>query len=192
MNKPSSKKQEIYEYIVRFTEDRGYPPSVREIGEAVGLRSPSTVHSHLQTLRRQGLINMGEGKTRTISTSYSGAGVPIMGKVAAGEPIFAFEEDCGRLAYRAEHPSDCFALKVRGDSMVNAGILDGDYVVVRRRTDTFHNAIVVALLDDEATVKRLSLDGGRVSLLAENPNYEPIDGEGCLILGRVIAVVREL
>jgi repressor LexA len=186
-----AKQRAIYQFIVEFTQSRGYPPSVREIGEAVGLRSPSTVHMYIKTLQEQGLIHKDDRKTRALTTSFTG-GVPILGRVTAGSPIFASEEYSGSLAYRTDNPSDDFALRIKGDSMIGAGILDGDYVVVRRQETAENGAIVVALLGDEATCKRLSRKDGAVWLMPENPDYEPIDGSECALLGRVIAVVREL
>lgn len=190
--KAVEKRKAIYDFIVKSTQKHGYPPSVREIGEAVGLRSPSTVHAHLNTLKEEGLIQRDDRKTRALSTSAPAGGVPIVGKVTAGAPILAFEDDYGRLPYRTECPETDFALKVRGDSMTGAGILDGDFIIVRQQGTASHGDIVVALLEDEATVKRLFRKNGVVLLMPENENYEPIDGSDCRILGRVIAVVREL
>jgi repressor LexA len=192
MNKPSAKKQAIYEYIIEFTGTHGYPPSVREIARAVGLRSPGTVHAHLSSLAEQGLIRKDGRKPRALSVARPPDGVPIVGKVTAGLPVLAFEEDQGRLPYRVDDTRGHFALRVRGDSMTGAGILDGDYVVVRRQPSAESGEVVVALLGDEAAVKRLRIAAGRVSLLSENPAYEPIDGTDCSLLGRVVAVVREL
>ena len=199
----SPKQQQIYDYIVSFQADHGYPPSVREIGEAVGLKSPSTVHFHLKGLEEKGLIIKAEGKTRAITVSGSAGRpiaeeenpsanrVPVVGNVAAGSPILAEEciedyltFDTGGLA--GEH----FALKVRGESMLGAGILPGDLVVVHRQPEAHSGEIVVALIEDEATVKRYSYRNGQVWLMPENEAYSPIDGTHAQILGKVAAVVR--
>ena len=199
----SPKQQQIYDYIVSFQADHGYPPSVREIGEAVGLKSPSTVHFHLKGLEEKGLIIKAEGKTRAITVSGSAGRpiaeeehpsanrVPVVGSVAAGSPILAEECIEDYLTFDTGGRSgEFFALRVRGESMLKAGILPGDLVVVHRQPTARHGEIVVALIGDEATVKRLSLKGGQVWLLPENDDYSPIDGTYAQILGRVAAVVR--
>ena len=201
MGKLTPKQQQIYDYIRVFTAEYGYPPSVREIGQAVGLKSPSTVHFHLRGLEQAGAIAKAEGKTRAISlpggtrkreAAPPAGRVPVVGNVAAGAPILA--EECvedylpfdtgGR---EGEH----FALRVRGESMLNAGILPGDLVVVHQQEDARSGQIVVALFEDEATVKTLRRKDGHTWLMPENPDYEPIDGDGARILGRVVGVVRQ-
>lgn len=200
MHKLTEKQQQIYDYIVSFGQAHGYPPSVREIGEYVGLKSPSTVHFHLKGLEASGLITKAEGKTRAITVSGGRPDrpveppadrIPLVGSVAAGAPILAEEcvedyitFDTGGLS--GEH----FALTVRGESMLNAGILPGDLVVVHQQMEVKNGDIVVALFEDEATVKTFSRKNGHVWLLPENPDYQPIDGEGAQILGKVVAVVR--
>ncbi|MDR0381173.1 MAG: transcriptional repressor LexA [Oscillospiraceae bacterium] len=191
MRRSDSKQSEIYQFILSATARQGYPPSVREIGAAVGLRSPSTVHGYLKRLHEAGLIVRDERKTRAICVPESAPGVPILGEVTAGRPILAYEQDLGTLPYDPGDGGEFFALCVSGDSMVGAGILDGDYVVVRRQATARTGEIVVALLGDEATVKRLEIAGGAVRLLPENPAYEPIDGSDCAVLGRVTAVIRQ-
>lgn len=191
VKKGNLKREQIAQYIEEFCRQHGYPPSVREIGEAVGLRSPSTVHAHLNALHEQGVIHKDNNKTRAIRTTKP-VGVPILGKVTAGQPILAFEEDCGTLPYMVNTSGTFFALKIRGDSMINAGILDGDFVVVRKQETAVSGQIVVALLEDEATVKRLKIQDGEIWLVPENPSYDPIDGNGCSIIGLVTAVVRNL
>lgn len=194
MQQLSKMQQRIYDYIAACIRDQGYPPSVREIGEAVGLKSPSTVHFHLKRLEEAGVIEKGAGKGRAISLREAPRPddqVPVVGNVAAGSPILAEEciedyltFDTGGLT--GEH----FALRVRGESMRYAGILPGDLVVVHQQQDARSGEIVVALFEDEATVKTLRRRDGHTWLMPENPDYEPIDGDGCTILGKVVAVVR--
>ena len=191
----TSMQQRIYEYIASCIREQGYPPSVREIGEAVGLKSPSTVHFHLKHLEEAGVIEKGAGKGRAITLTVPTVPedkVPIVGNVAAGSPILAEEciEDyltfdvCGR-------GGEYFALRVRGESMINAGILPGDLVVVRRQQTANNGEIVVAMIEDEATVKRFSKRDGHIWLLPENDAYSPIDGTYAQVLGKVAAVVRQ-
>jgi len=198
MPKRSDMTERVYEYLQKAIKEQGYAPSVREICEAVGLKSPATVHFHLKGLREAGYITQAEGKTRAISIVGAGGGrkdqVPLVGYVAAGSPILAQENieeyltfDTGGLA--GEH----FALKVRGESMLEAGILPGDVVVVHQQPQARNGDIVVALFEDEATVKTFRRErDGHIWLYPENSSgeYQPIDGEGCSILGRVVAVIR--
>lgn len=204
MQQLSKMQQKIFDYIVSCIREQGYPPSVREIGEAVGLKSPSTVHFHLKHLEEAGVIEKGAGKGRAIALTQTlqpvteaedlvspADRVPIVGNVAAGSPILAEECIEDYLTFDTGGRQDeYFALRVRGESMVNAGILSGDLVVVRRQQVANNGEIVVALLGDEATVKRLSLKSGRIWLLPENDDYSPIDGTHAQILGKVAAVVR--
>jgi repressor LexA len=192
--KPTVKQMKVLEFIEQFTRQHKYPPSVREIGAAVGLRSPSTVHAHIKALAEKGFLQKDKRKTRSLSLpgrDLTADGIPIVGKVTAGSPILAFEEDRGILAYQPPGSGDHFALEVRGDSMDGIGIFDGDYVVVRKQSTARNGQIVVALLEEEATVKRLKRDNGEIWLLAENPNYQPIPADGADILGVVASVVRE-
>ena len=190
----SHMQQRIYDYIVSCIREQGYPPSVREIGEAVGLKSPSTVHFHLKHLEEAGVIEKGAGKGRAIALTEPEVPedrVPIVGNVAAGSPILAEECIEDYLTFDTGGRSgESFALRVRGESMLNAGILPGDLVVVRRQQTCNNGEIVVAMIDDEATVKRFSRQNGRVWLLPENEAYAPIDGTYAQILGKVSAVVR--
>ena len=200
MRSLSKMQQKIYDYLVACIQAQGYPPSVREIGEAVGLRSPSTVHFHLKHLAEMGYIEIGAGKGRAISLVQQAAPlpepeemdrIPIVGNVAAGSPILAQECIEDYLTFdTGGHSGEYFALRVRGDSMINAGILNGDLVVVRSQPTANQGEIVVAMIDDEATVKRLSRRGGHTWLLPENDEYSPIDGTYAQILGKVAAVVR--
>lgn len=197
MKELTKKQQQIYDYIIAFTDEHGYPPSVREIGEYVGLKSPSTVHFHLKGLQSAGLISQAAGKTRAISINSDEDlpkkdKVPVVGNVAAGAPILATECIEDYLTFDTEGlTGEHFALRVRGESMLYAGILPDDLVVVHQQQDARNGEIVVAMLEDEATVKTLQRKNGKTWLLPENPDYEPIDGDYAQILGKVIAVVRK-
>ena len=194
MTELSPMQQKIYEYIAACIRDQGYPPSVREIGEAVGLKSPSTVHFHLKHLEELGVIVKGSGKGRAISLAeppLPADQVPIVGNVAAGSPILAQECIEDYLTFdTGGRQNEYFALRVRGESMLKAGILPDDLVVVHRQTNAYNGEIVVAMIEDEATVKRLSRQNGHTWLLPENDDYSPIDGTYAQILGKVAAVVR--
>ena len=199
----SKMQQAIYDFIAQTLEEQGYPPSVREIGEAVGLKSPSTVHFHLKHMEELGVIQKGRGKGRAIAlvdrparqapeeVEAVAGRIPIVGNVAAGTPILAEECIEDYLTFdTGGREGEYFALRVRGYSMRDAGILPDDLVVVHRQQQANNGEIVVALLEDEATVKRLRRENGRVLLMPENPDYKPIDGRYASILGRVTAVVR--
>lgn len=187
MPRTSTKQEEILEYLREFSERHGYAPSIREICQGVGLRSTGSVHYHLTELAKQGRIELDAGKKRAIQTPRRGQ-IPILGTVTAGAPILAAENIEGYLPWDGKE--NCFALRVRGDSMLGAGILPGDLIVVRPQQSADHGDIVVALLGDEATVKRLSLRGG-VWLMPENDAYSPIDGREARILGKVCALQRD-
>ena len=211
MAKLTKMQQKIYDYIAETTRQQGYPPSVREIGEAVGLRSPSTVHFHLKHMEELGVLTKGAGKGRALTLAPLESArpsappppvpeqpeapvgrVPIVGTVAAGTPILAQECIEDYLTFDTNgREGEYFALRVRGESMLNAGILPGDLVVVHQQPVAHNGEIVVALLGDEATVKRLSRRNGEVWLLPENEAYSPIDGREASILGKVTAVVRQ-
>ena len=202
MKQLTPKQRQIYEFIQAFSAEHGYPPSVREIGAAVGLKSPSTVHFHLKGLEEAGILVKAEGKTRAITLAGAARPVaeeeygerdrvPVLGNVAAGSPILAEECVEDYLTFDTEGlEGEHFALRVRGESMLYAGILPDDLVVVHRQQQARSGDIVVALIGDEATVKTLRLRDGQVWLMPENPAYEPIDGTFAQILGRVVAVVR--
>ena len=191
MGRTSNKREEILRFLTQFVAENGYAPSVREICAAVGLQSTATVHYHLNALRQEGSINMDGKKNRTISLPdrLPIGKIPVVGVVTAGVPILAVENIEGYLPWDGDE--SCFALRVRGDSMINAGILSGDKVVVRPQQTATNGEIVVALLEDSATVKRFQKTGKQVWLLPENPAYPPINGTGCQILGVVKAVYRE-
>ena len=191
MPRTSNKSQLILEFVNCFVQENGFAPSVREIGAAVGLRSTASVSYHLQQLQEKGLLQSpgAKGRKRAIVTAQRPGQIPVVGVVTAGLPILALENQEGTIAWEGD--PNCFALRVRGDSMINAGILSGDKVVVRPQQTANDGQIVVALLGDEATVKRLRRRNGQIWLMPENDNYEPIDGTEAQIIGLVKAVVRE-
>ncbi len=191
MPRTSNKAQLIVDFVNQFVQENGYAPSVREIGAAVGLRSTASVSYHLQQLQEKGLLVSpgGKGSKRSIVTTQRPGQIPVVGVVTAGLPILAVENQEGTMSWDGD--PKCFALRVRGDSMVGAGILDGDKVVVRPQQTADDGQIVVARIGDEATVKRLSRKNGQIWLLPENENYDPIDGSEAELIGLVKAVVRE-
>lgn len=191
MPRTSDKADLILDFVNRFVQENGYSPSVREIGTAVGLRSTASVSYHLQALQERGLLmtpNI-KGRKRAIVTNARPGQIPVIGVVTAGVPILAFENQEGSMPWDGE--PGCFALRIRGDSMINAGIFDGDKVVVRPQQTAYDGQIVVARIGDEATVKRLSRKNGEIWLLPENDAYEPIDGTDAEIIGIVKALLRE-
>ncbi len=192
----------ILNFIKKELQKKGYPPSVREIGEAVGLSSSSTVHGHLAQLEKKGYIRRDPTKPRAIEV-IEGEGnfvrkeiinVPIVGRVTAGEPILAVEniEDTFPLPIEFVNNDNVFILSVRGESMINAGILDGDYVVVRQQSVARNGEIVVALLEDEATVKTFYKEKDYIRLQPENPYMDPIYATDVKILGKVTGVFRRI
>jgi repressor LexA len=205
----TERQRAILDYLRAFVDEHGYPPTVREIGEAVGLRSPSTVHAHLAQLERAGLLRRDPTKPRAIELTdrrrqldESPADVhrlPLVGEIAAGGPLLADQniEDYVAVPEPLSRGGEEFILRVKGDSMVGAGILDGDFVVVQRRQDARDGEIVVALADadesaEEATVKRFFREDGRVRLQPENDALEPIYADHVQILGKVIGVFRHV
>jgi repressor LexA len=198
---PTERQSRILEVIRDFTEQRGYPPSVREIGERVGLSSSSTVQSHLKSLEKHGLIHRDPTKPRALVAGGRGerrdaehALLPIVGKVAAGVPITASENLEGEFPVPADlaRREGTFMLRVSGDSMVDAAILDGDLIVVTPQPDARNGEIVVAMLDGEATVKRFYREAGRIRLQPENKALAPIYADQVTVVGRVEAVYRRL
>lgn len=190
MPRSSNKAELIMEYVNDFIQENGYSPSVREIGSAVGLRSTASVSYHLQALQEKGLLQApaGKGRKRALVTGVRPGQIPVVGVVTAGMPILAVENQEGTMPWAEP---GCFALRVRGDSMIGAGILDGDKVVVRPQPTADNGQIVVARIEDEATVKRLLRRNGQVWLMPENDCYQPIDGRNAEIIGIVKGVVRE-
>jgi repressor LexA len=206
---PTERQRRILEVIREFTEERGYPPSVREIGELVGLSSSSTVQSHLKTLERRGLIQRDPTKPRALTTRDANAPpvhaapiaahshyavLPILGKVAAGMPILAEENVEGDLVVPAEfaRKDGSFVLRVQGESMIEAAILDGDLIVVSPQPDASNGEIVVAMIDGEATVKTFYRESGRIRLQPENRTMAPIYAENVTIVGKVGALIRRM
>jgi repressor LexA len=196
----SDRQTKILDYIRYVTKVRNYPPSVREIGEAVGLSSSSTVHNHLNQLERRGLIKRDPSKSRTVQLvsdiavseeRRNAVSVPIVGNVAAGSPILAEQNIEDHVLLSADIAKDgFFLLRVRGDSMINAGILNDDLVLVRPQHEASNGSIVVALVDGDATVKRFEKADGHVKLIAENPAYEPIVTSNVSLVGVVRGVIR--
>jgi repressor LexA len=200
---PTARQQRILDVIASTVRQRGYPPTVREIGEAVGLTSSSSVHAQLANLERKGLLRKDPTKPRAMTLAAEegharGVSVPLVGHIAAGAPTLAQEhvEEYLAVPQGFAQDADHFALRVAGDSMVGAGIFDGDLVVVRSQESADDGDIVAALLagpaEDEATVKRLGHDGPRVVLIPDNPALEPFEMTDGRILGKVVAVLRRL
>ena len=191
MPRTSNKAQMIVDYVNQFVQENGYSPSVREIGAAVGLRSTASVSYHLQALQEKGLLQApgAKGRKRAIVGSSRQGQIPIVGVVTAGLPILAVENQEGSISWDGD--PNCFALRVRGDSMINAAILPGDLVVVRPQQTADDGQIVVARIGDEATVKRLRRRNGEIWLMPENENYAPIDGSEAELIGLVRGVIRE-
>jgi repressor LexA len=196
----TERQTRILNYIREVSKKRNYPPSVREIGEAVGLSSSSTVHNHLNQLERRGLIKRDPSKSRTVQLvadaemdekRRNAVSIPIVGSVAAGSPILAEQNIEDHVLLSPELAKEgYFLLRVRGDSMVNAGIFDGDLVLVRPQHEATNGSIVVALVDGDATVKRFERSNGHVKLIAENPAYEPIVTTNVSLVGIVRGVIR--
>ena len=199
MLESKDKQKEIYEFLKTYTENKGYPPSVREICEAVSLKSTSTVHGHLKRLEKKGLIYRDPTKPRALeivelsNEEKELIDIPIVGKVTAGMPILATEniEDMFQIPINyVKHNNDLFILKVTGDSMIEAGILDGDLAIIEQKNVATNGDIVVALIENEATIKRFFKENGFIRLQPENKNYEPIIVEDCSILGKLVGIYR--
>ena len=198
--KISAKQQEILEYIKESILNKGYPPAVREICEAVHLSSTSSVHSHLETLEKNGYIRRDPTKPRTIEICDDSfqmmrremTSIPVIGRVAAGQPILATENIEGYFPLPVEYVpnADTFILKVKGESMINAGIFDGDIIFVEKTNNVKNGDTVVALIDDSATVKTFYKEAGHIRLQPENDSMEPIIVENCEIIGKVFGVFR--
>ena len=196
----TKRQQEIFDFIKTYSSDHGYPPTVRDIGKAIGLTSSSTVHAHLSNLEKQGVLRRDPTKPRAMEIldkakkAVVPAGLPLVGRVAAGQPILADEniEDYVEVPQIAGGDDGEYVLKVQGDSMKNVGILEGDYVVVHTTETAENGEIVVALLEDEATVKRFYKEADHVRLQPENEALEPIRTRDVQVLGRVVGVFRRV
>ena len=217
--KLTSRQKQIYDFICAEVAEKGYPPSVREIANGVGLSSPSTVHTHLQVLEDKGYIKRDYSKPRALEIMGQGGGsntgqalhhieqqednapsmpklltLPLVGRVAAGQPILAEQNIEGTLTLPQALIGDTasFVLRVKGESMIQAGIFDGDFVVVQEQSDAVNGQIVVAMVDDGATVKTFYREADRIRLQPENPTMEPIYVTNPIILGRVVALIRSM
>lgn len=209
--KITKRQQQIYDFIRSYQQEKGYPPSVREMAAAVGLSSPSTVHAHLSALEDHGLIKRDKTKPRALEVfnedgsatklaevkeapDRGTVSLPLIGRVAAGLPILAEQnvEDTFTLPTEIATDSSSFVLEVHGNSMINAGIYNGDYIIVREQTSAMNGEIVVAMIDGEATVKTFYKERGRVRLQPENDSMEPIYAVNPTILGKVVALMRRL
>ena len=198
----TKRQKEIFDFIRRYADKTGYPPTVREIGKAVGLHSSSTVHAHLANLEKIGLLRRDPSKPRAIELLFDkakkiipgGSGLPLVGQVAAGAPILAEEniEEYIEIPDVIGGEDGDYVLRVRGESMVEAGIFEGDYVVVRPTEEASDGEIVVALIGEEATVKRYFREADHIRLQPENETMEPIRTAEASVLGRVIGVVRKV
>ena len=207
--KITKRQQQIYDFIRSYQKEKGYPPSVREMAAAVGLSSPSTVHAHLSALEDHGLIKRDATKPRALEVfnadgssvklaevtetpSRGTISLPLVGRVAAGMPILAEQnvEDTFTLPTEIATDSSSFVLELHGDSMINAGIFNGDYIIVREQKSAMNGEIIVAMIDGEATVKTFYREHGRVRLQPENDAMEPIYADNPAILGKVVALMR--
>jgi repressor LexA len=196
------RQREILNYVLEYTRQHGYPPSVRDIGNALHLTSSSTVHSHLSALEKKGYIRRDPSKPRAIEVLRDDASMPrkrpvllpVVGRVTAGEPILAEQniEDTFVLPEEFTGTGECFLLRVRGESMIGAGIHDGDYLVVRRQSHADNGDIVVARIGEDATVKRFFREEGTIRLQPENPTMEPIRSRDVTIEGKAIGLIRRL
>ena len=191
----TKKQEQILNIVTKYIEENGYSPTVRDICKEAGLNSPATVYQHLKLLKEKGYIKSDNNKQRTIKPTKDATytSVPVLGTITAGTPVFAYEsiEDYFPLPINFSSSEDLFILKVSGDSMINAGINDKDMVIVKKQNDAENNAIVVAMIEDSATVKRLKKSKKQVYLMPENPVYEPIYPEKLEILGTVIGLIRK-
>jgi repressor LexA len=197
----TKRQQEIFDYVKRYRGEHGYPPTVRDIGKAIGLTSSSTVHAHLANLEKLGVLRRDPTKPRAIEVLVDKAkaavvrgGLPVVGQVAAGQPVLAEEniEEYVTVPPIAGGDDGEFVLRVKGDSMKDVGILEGDHVIVRRQDTASDGEIVVALVDDEATVKRFFREPDHVRLQPENDALKPIRSRDVVVLGRVVGVCRRV
>ncbi len=196
----TQRQQQIYDFLVKEVKSKGYPPSVREIGAEIGLSSSSTVHSHLTALERKGFIKRDPTKPRALllsnlarETTDDSLSIPLIGEVAAGQPLLATENIVDHIGWGKNLGSTpSFALAVKGESMINDGILDGDIVMVRSQKTAENGEIVVALLENDATVKRFYLEKDRIRLEPANPAFSPIYSSDATIIGKVVGLLRRI
>lgn len=196
----TDKQKEVYEFLKEYTEAKGYPPSVREICEAVELKSTSTVHGHLKRLEKKGLIKRDPTKPRALEIAEFATikrelvDIPVIGTITAGTPVLATEniEDYFSLPMNyVKHDSDLFILKVYGHSMEDAGILDGDFAIIEKASTALNGEIVVALIENEATIKTFYKEKDHIRLQPQNKNMEPIIVDNCSILGKLVGIYRK-
>jgi len=197
MQELSEKEQKILSFIKNFTSKNGYPPSIREISKFLKSKYTRTAEYHLKKLEEKGMIKREKGISRGIKLNIQGVEVPLVGNITAGKPILAVEniETYITLDQSLLKPGTCFLLRVKGDSMKNAGILDNDLVLVRKQQTAQNNDIIAAMIEDETTIKKLKIKQNKIILQPENPNYQPItieNPEKFFIIGKVIAVIRKL
>ncbi|WP_294375626.1 transcriptional repressor LexA [uncultured Clostridium sp.] len=199
MGDGKDKQTEIYEFLKNYTENKGYPPSVREICEAVSLRSTSTVHGHLKRLEKKGLIKRDPSKPRALEIAELSTpkqemiSIPIVGKITAGLPILATENVEGRFTLPLDfikHDRELFMLRVSGESMIKAGINDNDLAIIESCSDASNGEIVVALIEDSATIKRFYKEKDHIRLQPENDTMDPIIVDNCSILGKLVGIYR--
>ena len=199
MSDEKDKQSEIYEFLKSYTESKGYPPSVREICEAVSLRSTSTVHGHLKRLEKKGMIKRDPSKPRALEIAEFSApkkemiNIPILGKITAGSPILAtenIEDTCALPLDYIKHDKELFMLRVSGESMVNAGIRDNDLAIIENAQTALNGDIVVALIEDSATIKRFFKEKDHIRLQPENDAMDPIIVDDCKILGKLVGIFR--
>ncbi|MGM0438070.1 MAG: transcriptional repressor LexA [Bacillota bacterium] len=207
MKELTDRQKQIFDYIVQEINEKGYPPSVREIGKAVGLKSPASVHSHLKTLEKLNYIRRDPSKPRAIEILYKNQNkkenklekdmlyIPMVGKVTAGVPVLAEEnvDDYFPVpaGYLKNTNKDFFMLEVRGDSMINVGIHDGDLVIAQKQNHAENGEVVIGLIEDEATVKTYYKEKDHIKLQPENDSYEPILGKNIKVLGKVVGLYRK-
>jgi len=191
----TKRQKQVLDFIYEYADEFGYPPTIRQIGRNFGIKSPNGVADHLRALERKGEIRLRANTARGIELlNPPEKGIPLVGRIAAGEPILAAENIEDRLALERMFPVDgkCFALRVKGDSMTGDGIYNGDILVVRPQQTAGNGDIVVAIVDDEATVKRFYKEKNRIRLQPSNPRYSPIYGKEIEIRGKIIGVIRQL
>lgn len=187
------KLMQVLEYIQQFIADNGYPPTIREVGKHNAIKSTATVYNYIAELKERGYLNKTDNKKRAVSIKSKSVAIPLIGTVTAGQPIFAYEnyEDYYSLPENEFEGSDLFLLRVQGKSMINAGIFDGDKIVVKKQAYAQDGEIVVALIDDSATVKRFFRQGNKIILHPENEEYSDIVVDEARILGKVVGLIRK-